>query len=276
MRLCSRMEAVMRISAHGIEKLKKKASPLASPLPCFIAGFVLGGLSVLLGILGLGHSPWKPSVGATKVIRIKLKIIPCRDPASPKKNEINDAVTKEVEEIIMNRLINENAPVSITHRGNQIISIDLQKKTDMERVKELVSMRGYLEFKEQVVNRPAGTLEWRTVLDGSYLQKNGATVGFNAATKRPYLLFLLNDEGTRKFAEITRRNMNRPIGIFIDGKLVDAPVIKEAITGGTGVIEGKGLSRAAFENMRTILNAGCLPAGVQILDCRVVEIEPQQ
>jgi hypothetical protein len=249
--------------------------PSARPLPYFIMGFILGGVFVLLILLGFRLIPGKPAAGATKGVRIKLKILPRGEPASHNKGKVDDAVMKEMEQIIWNRLMNENLPVSIENRGNHIIAVEIQRETDMERVKRLVSRRGFLEFKEQHYNTSKKINEWRTVLDGSYLQKNGATVGFNAAMKRPYLLFLLNPEGTKKFAAITERNINLPIGIFIDGKLVDAPVIKEAIKGGSGVIEGAGLDRTAFESMKTILNAGFLPAEVEIMDCRVVDIDTQ-
>ncbi len=280
MKVCAHCgEKLEKNQAHcvkcGIEAPRSRGSQ-SRPLLHFILGFIAGGVFVLLFVPAFRIIPGKPAAEAIKGVRIKLKILPREDPVSHNRGKVDAAVMKEVEQIIWNRLMNENLPVSIENRGNHIIVIELQRETDMERVKRLVSRRGFLEFKEQHYAPSKKINEWRTVLDGSYLQKNGATVGFNAAMKRPYLLFLLNPEGTKKFAAITARNINLPIGIFIDGELVDAPVIKEAITGGSGVIEGAGLDRAAFENMKTILNAGFLPAEVEIMDCRVVDIDTPQ
>ncbi len=50
--------------------------------------------------------------------------------------------------------------------------------------------------------------------------------------------FSLTPDGTRRFAEITGRNIGKRLAIVIDGQLITAPNIFAPITGGTGVITG--------------------------------------
>jgi len=45
-------------------------------------------------------------------------------------------------------------------------------------------------------------------------------------------------EGKKQFAELTRTNIGKRLGIIIDGQLCSAPVIRTEITGGIGEISG--------------------------------------
>jgi preprotein translocase subunit SecD len=44
--------------------------------------------------------------------------------------------------------------------------------------------------------------------------------------------------GAKKFADITAANLNKPLGILVDGKLVSAPIIRDTIAGGKAIITG--------------------------------------
>jgi predicted Ser/Thr protein kinase len=52
------------------------------------------------------------------------------------------------------------------------------------------------------------------------------------------LLLTLDEEGTRRFAEITARRLGKRIGIVVDGKLRSAPVVRDIIFGGSFTVGG--------------------------------------
>jgi preprotein translocase subunit SecD len=45
-----------------------------------------------------------------------------------------------------------------------------------------------------------------------------------------------NTEGTKLFGDITKNNVGHEIAIFLDGALIEAPTVQEAITDGTAII----------------------------------------
>ena len=76
-------------------------------------------------------------------------------------------------------------------------------------------------------------------------------------------------EGARRFADYTRRNVGNYFAIMLDNKIISAPVIQEAITGGSGVITGNFTPEEARE-LSIKLNAGALPVGLEYAEERIV------
>ncbi len=75
-----------------------------------------------------------------------------------------------------------------------------------------------------------------TGLDSRYLVS--ANISFDPTTRAPRVDIKLNQEGGRLFEEITGRNIGKPLGIFVDGKLVEAPMVASRISGGSLIISG--------------------------------------
>jgi SecD/SecF fusion protein len=69
-----------------------------------------------------------------------------------------------------------------------------------------------------------------------------------------YLISLrFNDEGAKRFADVTGANIKRQLGIVLDGKLYSAPVIQDRIGGGSAQITGNFSQREAIE-LSNVLN----------------------
>jgi len=85
----------------------------------------------------------------------------------------------------------------------------------------------------------------------------------------PTIGFTLNKEGGKIFEDFTGANVNRLLAIVLDGVVHSAPVIKNRIPGGSGIIEGP-YSMEEARNLAIILRAGALPAPVTIIEKRVV------
>src|SRR5204862_5845704 len=62
----------------------------------------------------------------------------------------------------------------------------------------------------------------------------------------PEIHFTLNDEGTKRFADLTTEYSGRFMAIVLDGNLVSAPRISEPILTGSGRITGQFDDKEAF------------------------------
>jgi preprotein translocase subunit SecD len=86
---------------------------------------------------------------------------------------------------------------------------------------------------------------------------------------RPAVFFRFDTVGGRRFADATKKNVGRVFAIVLDGKVVSAPVIQEAILGGQGQITGR-FTFQETEDLALLLRAGALPAPLVILEERTV------
>lgn len=76
--------------------------------------------------------------------------------------------------------------------------------------------------------------------------------------------FKLTDLGTRRFAEITRSNVGKPLAIVLDNKVITAPMINEPILTGSGQITGNFTFESA-KQIAILLRSGSLPVPVKIV-----------
>jgi preprotein translocase subunit SecD len=81
--------------------------------------------------------------------------------------------------------------------------------------------------------------------------------------------FRFDSAGGKRFGDATRDNVGKPFAIVLDNKVISAPVIKTAILGGSGIIEG-GFTAQSATDLALLLRAGALPAPITILEERTV------
>ena len=86
---------------------------------------------------------------------------------------------------------------------------------------------------------------------------------------QPVVSFQFDQEGARLFAEATRRNVGKAFAIVLDGKVISAPVIREPILAGSGVISGQ-FTIEQTQTLAVLLRAGALPANLDVLEVRSV------
>jgi len=86
---------------------------------------------------------------------------------------------------------------------------------------------------------------------------------------RPVVNFRFDTVGARKFGGVTQENVNKQLAIVLDNKVISAPVIREPILGGSGVISGSFTFESA-NDLALLLRAGALPAPLTILEERTV------
>lgn len=105
----------------------------------------------------------------------------------------------------------------------------------------------------------------KVALSGELLTGANATY----SEGQPVVEFSFNALGARKFGEITQANVGKRFAVVLDGKVITAPVIRSAILGGKGIIEGNFTVESANE-LAILLRAGALPAPMNIIEERSV------
>jgi preprotein translocase subunit SecD len=103
--------------------------------------------------------------------------------------------------------------------------------------------------------------------DGSDL--TDAQPAFDPQTHEPMVSFKFNLRGAQRFGQATSENVGRRMAIVLDGVIQSAPVIRSAITGGSGQITGNFTVKDA-NDLSVLLRAGALPAKLTVVERRVV------
>lgn len=96
-----------------------------------------------------------------------------------------------------------------------------------------------------------------------------ATTVFDQNTGKPSVSIEFNDEGSKKFEEITSRNIGKPLAIVLDNDMVSAPMVNEKIVGGKAQISG-GFTIDEANKLEVQLNAGALPVPVKLVEEKTV------
>ncbi|MFT7645051.1 MAG: preprotein translocase subunit SecD [Candidatus Paceibacteria bacterium] len=111
-----------------------------------------------------------------------------------------------------------------------------------------------------------------TGLTGRYLETASLEfAGGNSGqlSNEPLVAVRFTDEGGELFAEITRSHVGEQLGIFLDGELLSAPVINEAITGGTAIISGSFTPDEAL-SLSQNLSFGALPVPITLQSTQTI------
>lgn len=169
-----------------------------------------------------------------------------------------DAIARTIE--VLHRRVNETGvkePV-IQPEGRDRIIVELAGLKDPEEAIRMIGKTAVLRFK---------TADGKTVLTGEDLKT--AQTGIDPYTNQPEISLTFTSEGARKFAEITTKNVGKPIAIYLDEQLLTNPVVQEPITNGQARITGNRTVEEA-ENIAKLLRAGALPLDLEFIEKRVV------
>lgn len=158
------------------------------------------------------------------------------------------------------------------------ILIDLPGVRDIDQAMQLVGRTAQLEFREIIATSSGAPNEFisrdntqSVGISGADLKKAQVTFsqggGVSQGTAEVAIEF--NSEGATKFAEATRRNIGKPLAIFLDEVPVSAPTVQGEILGGNAVITGNFTSEEA-KTLATQLNAGALPVPIKVIEQRSI------
>jgi preprotein translocase subunit SecD len=102
----------------------------------------------------------------------------------------------------------------------------------------------------------------QTLLTGKDLE--AATVGFNPQNGAAEVLLTFTPQGTKYFADITKRNIGQPVLIVLDDEVIQAPVVQSEIPNGQASITG-GYTTEQAKTLSIALNAGALPVPLDLV-----------
>jgi preprotein translocase subunit SecD len=107
-------------------------------------------------------------------------------------------------------------------------------------------------------------------LTGQYLKRaNVQLAQGNSGNLGPTIGIEFDSDGAKKFAEITKANVNKRVGIFLDGQLISAPTVREEIKDGKAEISGQFKLQEAKDLVRD-LNLGALPVPVELISTQTI------
>lgn len=170
--------------------------------------------------------------------------------------------------------------------GENRLIVEIAGVKDVSDAIKLIGETPFLEFKEQgqevdkdgvpiqdmvyqngqLVPAPYG--QWKpTGLSGKQLTR--ATLTFDSQTRRPQVSLELNEEGAKLFAEITKRNIGKPVAIFLDSQPISIPTVQTEITDGNAVISGNFTPNEA-KLLATRLNSGALPVPIKLISQQTI------
>lgn len=147
--------------------------------------------------------------------------------------------------------------------------VELPGVKDVNQAIDLIGQTAQLEFWEQNPDEKAasesGEFFLKTDLTGKDLKRSLVT--FDQQTGSPLVSLQFNDEGAKKFAEITKRNVGKIVPIVLDGAPITMPKVDEPILNGNAVIKGS-FTTAEAKRLSAQLNAGALPVPVTLIEQR--------
>jgi protein-export membrane protein SecD len=181
---------------------------------------------------------------------------------------------------------------TIQRQGVQRIIVELPGVDDPQRIKELIGRTAKLNFHlldERVSPEdlasgqvPPGT----TIMPAA--ENNASGPPRYAVRKKievsgdrlvdaqpsfqdnqPVVSFRFDTAGGRRFGRVTQENVGQNLAIALDDAIISAPVIREPILGGSGIISGS-FSVQETQDLSLLLRAGALPAPLTVLEERTV------
>ncbi len=172
--------------------------------------------------------------------------------------KVNDDALDRATHIIERRVnaLGLTEPV-VQRQGKDRIIVELPGVKDPEKAINMLGKTAMLEFKDP---------QRKTVLNGMDLKDAKATMGNG---NRPTVNLEFTDEGAKKFADVTARNVGKQIAITLDGEILTNPVVQEAITGGRAQITGERTMEDA-NHLAILLRSGSLPVKLEVIENRTV------
>ncbi|MDA1316496.1 MAG: protein translocase subunit SecD [bacterium] len=155
------------------------------------------------------------------------------------------------------------------------ISVDLPGVYDVAQASQLIGQTAQLHFQEEsdeVPNESSPSavfsrLTKETGLTGKDVER--ARVDFNTNDGTPQVALEFTPVGAKMFAEITKRNVGKPVGIFLDEFLISAPTVQQEIIGGNAVISGSFTTEGA-KQLAIAINSGALPVPIELVEQRSI------
>src|SRR3989344_1812077 len=185
-----------------------------------------------------------------------------------------DSALESAKNIIENRInslgVTEPLIQASKTQGQYRLIIELAGISDIDQAVSTVRKTAHLEFKKLKADAPpeatfaAKPQDFEsTGLTGTDLKRAVAQPSQDTQVPGYVIGLEFNEAGKKKFEDITRQELSRPLAIFLDEELISAPVVQAIISEGNAQITGNFTGQEARQ-LAIELNAGALPIPLKI------------
>lgn len=216
--------------------------------------------------------------GSHLVYQLDLSKVENKDTASAVRGVIQ-TIDRRINALGITEPIIQEGKIGAT----KTVIVELPGISNTKEAIDLIGKTAQLEFYEQSQD-PAKAKDLKiegyipTGLTGKNLKKadvdiqNAQQVGRgrnSTATGEPVVTIQFDGDGTKLFADLTKRNLNKPLAIVIDDNLVSAPTVQSEITQGSAIISG-GFDLKSAKELSIALNSGALPVPISLIEQRSI------
>jgi len=157
---------------------------------------------------------------------------------------------------------------SVYEDGDKKITAEIPGVTNADEILEALNIEGKLEFLDpDNYTKWSQGQEYEAALTGDDIKN--ATAGIDSDNGNDNVVQLaFTDEGAQKF-DVTAANVGKVVYIIYDNKVVSAPTVQSAITGGSAEINKIGSYEEA-EQLATTIRIGALPLTLKQVRSNIV------
>jgi len=141
-------------------------------------------------------------------------------------------------------------------------------KKDERDSKEYQVSRIFIKTKSATDIVPPSEQWKNTGLSGKQLKR--AEVSQDQQSGQIQVSLNFDSEGSKLFADITKKNVGKLVAIFLDGEPISIPRVNEAILSGSAVISG-GFTLQDAKLLAQRLNSGALPVPIKLISQQKVD-----
>lgn len=185
---------------------------------------------------------------------------------NPSDQDVSDTIYK-----LQQRVTNYSTEAEVYKEGGNRITVEIPDVTDANAILEELGQPGTLMFLDSDgYTKFSNGEECTPLLTGSDVKNAVAGADTSQSSTSKYVVSLeFNDEGKQKFADATSANVGKIIYIVYDGKVVSAPRVNEAITGGSAQIDGMS-SYDEANTLASYVRIGAMPLELKEMRSQVV------
>lgn len=158
---------------------------------------------------------------------------------------------------------------SVYEDGDKKITAEIPGVTNADEILNALNIEGKLEFLDpDNYTKWSQGQEYEAALTGDDIKN--ATAGIDSDNGNDNVVQLaFTDEGAQKFADVTAANVGNIVYIIYDNKVVSAPTVQSAITGGSAEINKIGSYEEA-DQLATTIRIGALPLTLKQVRSNIV------
>jgi preprotein translocase subunit SecD len=231
--------------------------------------------------------------GASLILSVKVDDIPLAQ-----RHDVVDQVRQTIERRINAYGLSESTVQPYSSRGNELL-VQLPGVSHPSRLRNLLQSRSVLEW-YSVEDGPYSTADDAMARHGGVLPANSRLLPTRSAsdggrawyllaahpvirgtdlrnarvgagtTGQPVTTFTLSQEAAVRFEQYTQAHLGRRSAIVLDQEILSVPVIHEVIRDSGQILGAR--TREEAEDLAVNLRAGALPAPIEVVHQRIVEV----